>query len=478
MKNFSQIIKESHDYSSETLLQSEITKYVNKVKKDIPVDVQKAIYLTAKYTIDSAEQLEQIRTATKTKLAAIANELNMPLKELEDLWALMKSIKSNYKLMPQYMSRAEREMIEAGKMALNDLTIDLKTASGRNAAAKVYTPLVYKIVTQELPKHPNMSRSEMISSGMLGLTAAMNDWKPEPDKKTGKVVPFKTYAGYRILQQIQNDANELYQDFAGRNSYNIKKDMERYGAGVLNAISLDGITGDRDADDFSQDRIAALGVADKPDSSQEEKKWNQLFKALETKFSQKDMDIFYRYFGINGRKRETGEEIARSYGTTAQNINNGYLSKVLKFIKGNKVLKDILMDIRDIYTEALMAGMIGMSKSQILEVFASNDIYILLSESTRWEDKAAFGACMNHALNSFAWSPSSYNTLIGMVLGEFTDLDKQVRKNNKLIREFLSVVHPTKSFNSCTDGDLIEYMTEIQEYCHKYNIDSSYFNKR
>lgn len=475
MKIFSKIV-ESQNTSSEKLLQSDITKFINKVKKNIGVDVQKAIYLSSKYNLTSAAQLDEIRLASKTKLTDLSDKYNIPIKDLTDLWNLMKMIKTKYRQMPQYMSKHEREMIEAGRLALNDLTIDLKSTTGRAAAAKIYTPLVYKIVQQELPKHPNMSRADMISSGMLGLTNAMNNWKPEPDAKTNKVVPFKTYASYRILQQIQNDATALYQSMSGRNSYNIKKDIEKYGSGILNTVSLDGLTKDFDSGDFAQDRIPALGVVDKPETAQEEKKWNQLFKQLEAKFSQRDTDIFYRFFGVNGRKRETGVDIAKSYGMTPANVHNGILNKILKYIKSNKQLRDILSDIRDIYTESLMVGMVGMTKNQMLETFAANDTYILLIESTKWEDKSAFGACINHALASFRMSSDAYNTLLSLITGDFADIDSHIRKYSKLIRKFLSQVHPTQSFQHCTDGDLIEYITEIQEYCHKYKIDASYFN--
>ena len=228
MKLFSRMVSEARGDSSERLLQSDITRYINKVKRTVSVDVQKAIYLTSKYNIMSADELDEIRTVAKSKLQTLSDKFDMPMKDLEDLWSLMKTIKGNYKQMPQYMSAREREMIEAGKLAMNDVTIDLETAAGRNAAAKVYTPLVYKIVQQELPKHPNMDRAEMISSGLLGLSNAMNDWKREPDEKTGKVVPFKTYAGYRILQQIQNDSYSTYQALSGRNSYNVTKDVIRW----------------------------------------------------------------------------------------------------------------------------------------------------------------------------------------------------------------------------------------------------------
>lgn len=476
MKKFSQMVMESPK-SSEEILVADITNYINRVKKVLSIDVQKAIYLTAKYNITSAEELDKIRTATKSKLKSLAEDFNMPQPDMEDLWNLMKSMKNNYRQMPQYMSKTERDMIEAGKLSMDDLTIDLKSVQGRNAAAKIFTPTVLKIVSQELPKHPNMSRSEMISSGMLGLSNAMNDWKPEPDTPGGKVVPFRTYASYRILQQILNDANSVHQALSGRNAYNIKKDSEKYGSAILRTMSLDGLTRDREDDDFSQDHIAALATADRPSSADEEKKWNQIFRSLEQRFTQKDMDIFYRYFGVNGRKRETGVQLAKDYNTTAQNIQNSYLSKILKYIKKTPALKNILSDLQDIYSESLLAGLLDMTKQQILEVLAADDIYILLTESTKWDNRNTFVSHLEHALQSFKMSDKTYKILLDIIFGDFEEVDSRIRKNDRLIRSFLSLMHPTRNFHNGTDGDLIEGVMEIQEYCHKYKLDPGYFQK-
>ena len=59
MKNFSQLITEGRrDHEAVALLQDDITKYINKLKKSLPVDVQKAIYLTSKYNITDQDILD------------------------------------------------------------------------------------------------------------------------------------------------------------------------------------------------------------------------------------------------------------------------------------------------------------------------------------------------------------------------------------------------------------------------------------
>lgn len=482
MKKFSQIIAESSKNKDrqEPVSPQQVQAYFNKVKKWLSVDIQKAIQLSAKMGLLSPAQIEEVRELPKSKVPEAATRMGVDGRDLMDLWNLLKQAKDNYKQMPQFLSDDDFQLIATDKIRPADLVVDLKSSAGRADVVKRYTPLVHKIVNQELPKHPNMDRSEMISAGLMGLTQAMNTWKSEPDEKTGKVVPFKTYAGYQILRQIQQEANTLYQTLSGRNYYNLKKDKEKYGSGVLHAVSLDGMSQDRDADDFSQDRLAILATADRPDSAEEEKKWNQIFKHLESKFSQKDMDIFYRYFGVNGRKRETGVQIAKSYNTTPVNINNGYLKKVLKYLRSNPAIRDILQDLADIYTEALMIEMIYLDRDMMIEKLASDDIYIFLVESTKWNSERDFASAILRVLKSSSAllsSTPSQKILVPVITGDFEQLDSVIRKHGLLLREFLSWVYPNRPYRNATDGDVIEAITELQEYCRRYKMDQKWFDK-
>ena len=61
MVNFTDIINEARNrvnFDSVSLLTSEITKYINKVKKEIPKNVQDVIYLTQKYELTTAEDIQ------------------------------------------------------------------------------------------------------------------------------------------------------------------------------------------------------------------------------------------------------------------------------------------------------------------------------------------------------------------------------------------------------------------------------------
>ena len=102
--------------------------------------------------------------------------------------------------MPQYQTLSERKAFMAGKLDMSDITIDLETSSGKNACAKQYMPMIHKIVNTYVGQS-RLSKPELMSAALQGFTDAMNDWRKNGDDST---VPFKTYASYRVKQQILN----------------------------------------------------------------------------------------------------------------------------------------------------------------------------------------------------------------------------------------------------------------------------------
>lgn len=454
MKNFSQLITEARHADATAMLVHDITAYNSKLKKSLPVDVQKAIYLTAKLNITSSDVLDEIRTANKSKLKSLVDKLNAPLNELEDLWNLMKSIKQNYKVMPQYLSASERELLEKGVLALDDATIDLDSKAGREAVAKLYTPLVIHIVNQ-LDGRSSLSKSDLMSAGMLALTNAMNDWKREPDSKTGRVVSFKTYAASRIRQQILNDMNEYSHSLSGTNWYATKKARDGEGP-ALDAVSFDALA--------DIDHMAELGEFDK--NRNDDPMWKKFYAWLNKTFTQRDVDIFTRYMGLNGKK-EKSKDIAKSYGMSEGNIKNSIINKIIKKIQANPQMMDILADIFNIYSESLMRGMIGMNREQILETFANDDVYLMLEEAGRFGSASSFKKWYSYALGQL--TTAERNEVRNALAGGFKVIDSTLRHNQNIYKKFLRALNPTAS-SAFTDGDIIDGMSTASEYVLRYKL--------
>jgi hypothetical protein len=167
---------------------------------------------------------------------------------------------------------------------------------------------------------------------------------------------------------------------------------------------------------------------------------------------------------VNGRTKEKSKDIAKSYGMSEGNIQNSVIKKMIKYIKNNKTLTDMLLDILNIYTESLMKGMCGMDREQIVEVFAGDDIYLLLEDTTRWESRSQFMKSYTYAMNSLA--PQDKTVVIQALEGGFAEVDRSLRRNANIYKKFVRTMNPTSG--TLTDGDLIDDMVSISNYYLKY----------
>ena len=464
MRNFSTIIAEMGRKpvvtESNDILRDEITRFISKVNRKMPALVKKAAYMTQKWNITSRAVLDKIRTSNKGALSRLVDTVDMPLDDLVDLWSLLRQIGGDYKMLPQYMSDTERNAIEKGVLAMNDLTIDLTSSAGRNAAAKMYMPLVYKIVNQYVGKS-RLDRTSLISAALLAMTNAMNDWQRGTKDTKDKSVPFKTYLGYRVKQQILNDINRYGHTLSGTHSM---VDKNKYGAALLDAVSIDGMPRDTEGN-ISQDHLKAMGTTepDKP-YGKEGSLWDKIFKIISSKFSQRDTDVFYRFFGLNGRKREKSKDIAKSYGMSEGNIRNSIINKMLKFLKTNDLAANVLADLQDLYTESLMVSMVGVTdREEIMDGLLGDDTFMFLEDLNMWRSPDKFRRMLDAAVLS---CPTKGN-IMDLLGGDFMNLDNDYKKNKSEYKKFLSIMYPTVRINKLSDVDILELMKEIQDNYHR-----------
>lgn len=467
MRNFSEFLTEARFNSAEDMLQSEVTNYINKVKTKIPQNIKDLIALTSKYNLLSVDKIDEIRGAHKGQLDKLAIKYNIPIDQLASIYELIKSAGRNIRLLPQYQTPTERAALEAGRLATDDLTIDLDTQQGRNAAAKLYTPIVLKIVAQYIGKS-KLDRPSLISAGMEGLTDAMNDWNRETNDN-GKKTTFRTYASYRIQQAILNEINANGHDLSGTNWYA----SEKYGAAALDAaFSIDGFNKSGD-DDFDNDHLIALG-ADPTDPDkhveQEEKMWKDVFKALEAKFSTRDMDIFYRYTGLGPYhgKREKSKDIAKDYGMSEGNIRNSIINKILKYIQSQPRLMSIMSDIRDMYTESILRDSVCMDAEMIKETLYNDTLYIMLEELTRWNDKRTLEHTVLAACDKLDIHDAKF--ILDCLTQGMEFVNTHIHKNKRLVVAFLSDVYPSENMSRKNEGQLADYMNELIEGARQFNI--------
>ena len=429
MQKISEILTESENAS-----RAEITKFYSNFKNKLPDSVNKLILMS----------LQDGVTTDDEEFKAAFGKLD-PVSQ---------------RLVPQVMPAVVLKNLVSGKYAIDDITLRLDTPKSRNNAAKMYMPLVNQAVKEILTKYPALPKSEYISAALEIMADALLEY----DYKKANGIPFKTYLKYMLKNKLSSYAKKYAHSLSGTSWYAEKK----YGAAVLNAISLDNLSGKND-EEYSLDHVAALGEYDfMPAAAEAEKSWNILFALLEKNFKQRQIDIFYRYFGLNGRKAEKAKDIAAAYNISPSSINNNNITPILKFIKNNKRAKGLISDLRDMYNESLMYNMLFLdNKPAISEILMKDDIYILLEDACALSDMtaAAFKNILKSALakveTRFSRKMSKdIENKLRRVSFETVDKDFKNFKDGYLIilREFF----PVTDFSEKTDMDIIEMILELQ----------------
>jgi RNA polymerase sigma factor (sigma-70 family) len=462
MLNFTDIINESRarvNYDSVSLLTSEITKYINKVKKEIPKNVQDIIYLTQKYGLMNATDIQEIIDASKSQLVDLSKKFNIDINELKTLQTQLKGLKKQIRLLPQFQTQQEREEIMNGKLATSDLTIDLTTSAGRNAVAKMYTPLVFKIVSKYIGTS-SLDRAALISAGMYGLAYAIDNF----DKERANGGSFKTFAAAQIENAIKTDITTNSRTVT-TNWYGLKNGT------AVSTTSLTDLATNSDGD-YSDDHFDALAEYDDYDSKDKEKIFAELYKLLESKFSVRDCDIYYRYMGLKdyfGVKQKS-KDIAKMYGMSEGNIKNSVINKINKFIKDTPKAMLLMRELRESYEISLMNELIyNMDNKQVIyESLISNDMFIMLEELNRWGNKDNFKNSIIMILDKLSVEESKY--FIECLINGFEYIDDTYKKHKKLLMYILKELYPTETFNNKSDVAIINYMSELSEISNNYKI--------
>lgn len=210
--------------------------------------------------------------------------------------------------------------------------------SNRNAVAKQFTPLVYKIAGQ-LHKSMGYDMNECISAGFEGLVYAMDTYK-EDKKQT-----FIQYGSYMIRFSIMNDFNKNSRTI--RVSWDQQKKAAELGEDVNICKSLDSAErSDEDGmnmwerkikGDDENDVLLSMAPA-------EEDMWSDIWDDIKEMFNERDRKIFFATFGVGGVKEVSGKDLASEMGISPAAITQSR-NKIIRKIKENKKLMEKLVDV-------------------------------------------------------------------------------------------------------------------------------------
>lgn len=394
MKKFSQLFEaktiEIQEDSVNYLSTNEIKQYLEIADKFISQEAKDV----CQWLIDhNRTYIKDLSTGdTDNALIDFYNK-GLPKGDQKSLYANITKVNNNGRILeiPVFMTRTQFDSIINKEASPDEVIMDLNSEEGRNAVAKKYEPLVHKIVNSWVGKTA-LSRDELMSGALEGLTRAMNTYGRKSDKaikreekrraqaqeeaeKKGEtfdpdqdfsgidISKYKSYTFLQfaaqmircyILEAIKNE-NHLVRIPISRQ----KKEKEEKGfIAKSNTISGDKHLGGKDGDEGKTlwDIVGGLENPGKEiDKREIESLWDQILEELKKKFGEKTMDIFCNHFGFgaeNGKKKLTGKEMAKKYGFSSPSSITAEITKVINFIRKDKKMYQKFCDISDLMREA------------------------------------------------------------------------------------------------------------------------------
>lgn len=211
---------------------------------------------------------------------------------------------------------------------MNKENLNLKDPKERENLFLKYKNLMFKIVNQYVGKLP-LPFDDIVGSAMEGFTRALNTYKE------GTSQNFQQYAAWCMRNMILTSANEEGH-IVKFNAYQQKKAKER-GESTFITQSISNIY-----EETQEDKLEILGIEDpEVDNLSYEDVFSNLFSWLEFNFSKRDCEIFYMYFGLNGRESLKGIDIAKQFNVSAATITV-INKKIIKKIKENPNMLEAL----------------------------------------------------------------------------------------------------------------------------------------
>jgi len=300
-------------------------------------------------------------------LAAFYNRGVPSEEDLKELYKCIGKVKLADRLLeiPVFQTKEQFQDIINKKISPDEVLLDLKTEKGRSKIVQQYTPLIHKVIRQWIGKS-NLGVDDLLSVAYEGITYAMNKFgkrkvrdengkwvEAEKDDKTAKY-SFTQFAAYCIDNSIREEikhASHLVRVPASQQS---KERQEKGHNTKKYAVSGDVGIGKNDNgntrtlfDILDTGENGYKGI----NSEDLDKLWKFVYQKLADNFKERDLNIFYSAFGLNGHKKIKGKELAKKYGIGESAITP-IKKKIIKFIKDDKAMWTAFNEILDIVGEA------------------------------------------------------------------------------------------------------------------------------
>lgn len=292
-------------------------------------------------------------------LAGFYNYGKATTEEQKNLKTWIKDVNDSGRLLeiPVFQTKEQFDAIVNKTVAPDEIIIDFKTERGKNAILAKYTPLIHKICKQFHGKS-NLEYDDLLSIADEAVAVAIrrygqiNRQKTDDEIAAVKGYTFGQFIAYTIRNFILENIKNYSQTVRIPISQQQKEKKETGRNTKTNTVSGNKSIGHDDEGnkslfDFMSDTSDSSSGLDQEDM---QKLWQEIFNDLEEKFEPKTMDMFYSFYGLNGRKALQNKELANKYNLMPSQITY-YCFRVRNYIMTNKKILNKFKNLYELMKE-------------------------------------------------------------------------------------------------------------------------------
>lgn len=297
---------------------------------------------------------------------------NGPYKEPQkkELYALIGKINKSGRLLeiPVFQTKDQFEGIINGKIAADEVIIDLTSEAGRQRVAQKYQGLCHKMAKAFKGKS-NISYEDLLSSAYEGLTHAMNSYGKKSvkaikkEKSTGeelditayKTTTFLSFAAhiirFVILEAIKNESHLVRIPTSQQAEERKENGHNTKNRSISGDKSVSGEEGGKSLFDFVGGTENAGRSLDDEDIS---RTWEILLKELKknAKITDVMLKCWMEFNQIGGTEKKKNKEIAAELGIVPSNVTY-YCYVINNQIAKDPKLSKIARELITLYNESL-----------------------------------------------------------------------------------------------------------------------------
>ena len=376
MKKFSTFVNEAkkslleiQDDTIDYISVADLKKYLQVADKFLSDETKEVIqYLI----VNNANYIKDLggKGTSENALADFYN--NGPYKEADkkELYALIGKINKSGRLLeiPVFQTKDQFEEIISGKIAADEVIIDLTSEAGRARVAQKYQGLCYKMARSFKGKS-NISMEDLLSSAYEGLTHAMNSYGKKSvkaikkEQSTGeelditsyKTTTFLSFAAhiirFVILEAIKNESHLVRIPTSQQAAERKEKGHNTKNTSISGDKSVNGEEGGKSLFDFVGGTENAGRSLDDEDI---DRTWAILLKELKknAKITDVMLKCWMQFNQIGGTEKKKNKEIAAELGIVPSNVTY-YCYVINNQIAKDPKLSKIARELITLYNEAL-----------------------------------------------------------------------------------------------------------------------------